>query len=74
MEILIFLACLVGVIAFALLWNAMIVWVLCWGLRALGILTIGTFVVQFSWPLVVVLTVISMFFKGIFNISIKKRD
>jgi hypothetical protein len=81
MEILIYIACFISAfaliffwVALAFFWNALIVLALCWGLNALGIFTIGTFVVQFSWPLVIVFTVVMSIIKSIFNITINKKD
>lgn len=74
MEILIYIAGLFVGLAFVLFWNALLVWALCWGLNTLGIFAIGPFVVQFSWPLVIVFTVVLTIIKSTFNITIKKRD
>ncbi len=42
--------------------NAIVVWLLCWGLKAIGIVSIFGWTVAFSWPLVVVFMVISSIF------------
>lgn len=42
--------------------NALIVWVLCWCLKAIGIVSIFGWTVAFSWPLVVVFMIISSIF------------
>ena len=51
--------------------NAGLVWVICWGLKAIGITTIGSWTVAFSWPLVIVFTAIYYVIYGIFH-DIKK--
>ena len=54
-------------IACGLLINAAIVGVLCWGLNAIGIYNIFGWNVVFSWPLVIVFTILVMIFKGTFK-------
>ncbi len=44
--------------------DAGIVWVLCWALKAIGITTILGWKVAFSWPLVLVVMIISSIFGG----------
>jgi hypothetical protein len=44
--------------------EAGIVWVLCWALRAIGVTTILGWEVAFSWPLVLVVMIISSIFGG----------
>lgn len=61
---------LIGGISFLL--NAGLVWLLCWGLKAVGITTIGGWTVAFSWPLVLIFTVIYIILHGIFGGSSKK--
>ena len=65
------LAC-VGVIALTFvlgiaIWGGLI-WLLCWGLQAIGITSIAGWTVAFSWPRVVVIvviwTILSMLFRG----------
>lgn len=53
--------------AIGFLLNAGLVWLLCWGLKAIGITTIGGWTVAFSWPLVLIFTVIYMILRGIFG-------
>lgn len=60
------LALLLG-IGLGFIINAGLVWVICWGLKAIGITAIGSWTVAFSWPLVVVFTVIYMIIAGIFR-------
>ena len=47
--------------------NAGVVWLLCWGLNAIGITTIGTWTVQFSWPLVIVFWLITSTIRFMFS-------
>jgi hypothetical protein len=56
--------------AISFLLNAGLVWLLCWGLKAIGITAIGGWTVAFSWPLVLLFTVVYMILHGIFG----KRD
>ena len=53
--------------AISFLLNAGLVWLLCWGLKAIGITTIGCWTVAFSWPLVLLFTVVYMILHGIFG-------
>lgn len=65
------IGCLVGcVIGFFL--NAGLVWLLCWGLTAVGITTICGWTVAFSWPLVLVFTLTWIILRGIFGSHSKK--
>jgi len=69
-----FLAVLAGIGAIVLtlalsvaIWGGLI-WLLCWGLQAIGITSIAGWTVAFSWPLVVVIviiwTILSLLFRG----------
>lgn len=58
--------------AISFLLNAGIVWLLCWGLKAIGITAIGGWTVAFSWPLVLLFTVVYMILRGIFDRHDKK--
>ena len=58
--------------AISFLINAGIVWLLCWGLKAIGITVIGGWTVAFSWPLVLLFTVVYMILRGIFDRHDKK--
>lgn len=52
-----------------------IVWLLVWALHGLGIYTIGTFTVAFSWKLVIVIALISTILHNLFSSSVTvKRD
>ena len=53
--------------AIGFLCNAGLVWLLCWGLKAIGITAIGGWTVAFSWPLVLIFTVVYMILRGIFG-------
>jgi hypothetical protein len=64
------MAVLIGLLigyAISFLLNAGIVWLLCWGLKAIGITAIGGWTVAFSWPLVLIFTVVYMILRGIFG-------
>lgn len=64
------MAILIGLLigcAIGFLLNAGLVWLLCWGLKAIGITAIGSWTVAFSWPLVLIFTVIYMILRGIFS-------
>lgn len=43
------------------------VWLLCWLLPALGITAIGTFVIVFSWKLVLAIWIILVLLQSIFS-------
>ena len=58
--------------AISFLLNAGVVWLLCWGLKAIGITVIGGWTVAFSWPLVLLFTVVYMILRGIFDRHDKK--
>lgn len=59
-------------IIISLLVNAGVVWVITWGLVEIGITTICGWTVAFSWPLVIVFTLVVMILKAIFQT--KKED
>ena len=61
------IGCVIGVLG-----NAGLVWLLCWGLKAIGITTIGSWTVAFSWPLVLIFTIVSVVLRGIFSGHNKK--
>ena len=50
----------------AFLINAATVWIIVTLLKAIGITIIGTWTVAFSWPLVLLFTIITMVIRGIF--------
>ena len=47
--------------------TAAIVALLCWGLPAIGITTIGTWTIAFSWKLVLIVSFILAVLRGIFS-------
>lgn len=51
-----------------------IVWLLCWALPAIGVVTIGSWAVVFSWKLVLVIWLVWSILASIFktNVSVKK--
>lgn len=51
--------------------TAGLVWLLCWLLPAIGVATIGSFVIAFSWKLVLVVWLIVVLLRSIFHISVK---
>lgn len=63
---------IVAALALAFFIDAGIVWAICWGLNAIGIHSIGGWQVQFSWPLVIVVILISSLLSGIFKVTVKK--
>lgn len=58
--------------AIGFLTNACLVWLLCWGLKAVGITTICGWTVAFSWPLVLIFTVVYVILRSIFGRQSKK--
>lgn len=54
--------------------NAGIVALLTWGLVQIGITTICGWTVAFSWPLVVVFTVVMVVLQSIFKTTITKKS
>lgn len=66
---------IIGIVLFAFiisfLGTAAIVAILCWGLPALGITTIGTWTIAFSWKLVLVVAVILTILRSIFTTTVR---
>ena len=50
--------------------NAVVVWIIVALLKAIGVTMIGTWTVAFSFPLVLLFTIITMVIKGIFSVTI----
>lgn len=50
--------------------NAATVWIIVALLKAIGITMIGTWTVAFSWPLVLLFTIVAMLIRGIFSIKV----
>ena len=74
MGILLIIVIVVAILAISFLWSAGIVWLLCWGLNALGVYTIGPVAVAFSWPLVLVFWLVHGILAGIFRTTVKKSE
>ena len=60
------------ILLLSFLGEAAVVWVVCWALKAIGITAIGSWTVAFSWPLVLVIWIISFALRSMFK-SDKKR-
>lgn len=50
--------------------NAATIWIIVALLKAIGITMIGTWTVAFSWPLVLLFTIVVMIIRGIFCVKI----
>ena len=57
--------------AISFLCTAGLVWLLCWLLPAIGIVSIGSFVIVFSWKLALVVWLVLAILKSIFHVSVK---
>ena len=53
------------------LFSAGLVWLFCWLLPAIGIVSIGSFVITFSWKLVLVVWLIVAILRSIFRVTVK---
>ena len=53
------------------LFSAGLVWLLCWLLPAIGVTAIGSFVITFSWKLVLVIWLILAILLSIFRVTVK---
>ena len=58
-------------LAISFLLTSGLVWLLCWLLPAIGITAIGTFVIVFSWKLVLVVWLIVAILRSIFRVTVK---
>ena len=58
-------------LAVSFLLTSGLVWLLCWLLPALGITAIGTFVIVFSWKLVLAIWIILVLLQSIFSVGSK---
>lgn len=56
--------------AISFLCTAAIVALLCWGLPAIGITTIGTWTIAFSWKLVLIVSFVLGLLRGIFSTKV----
>lgn len=50
--------------------NAAIIWIVIALLKAIGITMIGSWTVAFSWPLVLLFTIVVMVIRGIFSVKV----
>ena len=66
-----FIVLLLALAAFDFLCTAGLVWLFCWLLPAIGIASIGSFVIAFSWKLVLVVWLIVAILRSIFRITVK---
>ena len=66
-----FIILFLALAAFDFLFSAGLVWLLCWLLPAIGIVSIGSFVIAFSWKLVLVVWLIVAILRSIFRITVK---
>ena len=60
-------------LAVSFLLTSGLVWLLCWLLPTLGITTIGTFVIVFSWKLALAIWIILVLLQSIFSVGNKGR-
>lgn len=66
-----FIILFLALVAFDFLFSAGLVWLLCWLLPAIGIISIGSFVIAFSWKLVLVVWLIVAILRSIFRVTVK---
>ena len=62
-----FIILFLALAAFDFLFSAGLVWLLCWLLPAIGIASIGSFAIVFSWKLVLVIWLIVIILRSIFR-------
>lgn len=58
-------------LAVSFLLTSGLVWLLCWLLPALGITAIGTFVIVFSWKLVLAVWIVLLLLRSLFTVGSK---
>lgn len=58
-------------LAVSFLLTSGLVWLLCWLLPALGITTIGTFVIVFSWKLALAIWIVLLLLRSLFTVGSK---
>ena len=58
-------------LAISFLLTSGFVWLLCWLLPALGITAIGTFVIVFSWKLVLAIWIVLLLLRSLFTVGSK---
>lgn len=56
-------------LAISFLFTAGLVWLLCWLLPAIGVVTIGSFAIVFSWKLALVVWLILELLRSIFHVN-----
>lgn len=66
-----FIILFLALAAIDFLFSAGLVWLLCWLLPAIGIVSIGSFVIAFSWKLVLVVWLIVAILRSIFRVTVK---
>lgn len=66
--VLLFVVGILVTFAINLLIYGAIVWVLVWALNALGVYTIGSFAVAFSWKLVIIVALVASIFSTRINV------
>ena len=59
-------------LAVSFLLTSGLIWLLCWLLPAIGITTIGTFVIVFSWKLALAVWIILALLRSIFSVGKKE--
>lgn len=64
-----FIVLFLALAAFDFLFTAGLVWLFCWLLPAIGIASIGSFAIVFSWKLVLVIWLIVVILHSIFHPS-----
>ena len=58
-------------LAISFLLTSGLIWLLCWLLPAIGITTIGTFTIVFSWKLALAIWIIIVLLQSIFSVGSK---
>ena len=70
----IIVACVIAVLVLAFFLDAALVWLAVWALKALGVTSICGWTVAFSWPLVILVMVITVFLSSIFKTTIRNKN
>ena len=67
---------ILGTLLLGFLVSAGVIWGICWALPAIGVTTIFGWTVAFSWKLVILLTLVQAFLRGIFSsrTTVKTND
>lgn len=58
---------IIVILALSFLGEAATVWVLCWAVKKIGVTTIAGWTVAFSWPLALIVWIISLFLHSLFR-------